>query len=113
AADDCSLGMSLRTTGGGLDFLVHHMLQRSGTRTPDKEALVHGDRRLTYAELGARTAGLAEGLRQAGVERGDRVGIHLDPSIAQVLSIFAVSRAGGVFVPLNPVLFPEQVAHIV
>jgi acyl-CoA ligase (AMP-forming) (exosortase A-associated) len=96
-----------------MDFLVHHMLRRSAIRTPDKEALVHGDDRLTYAEVAGRTAGLAEGLRQAGVERGDRVGIYLDPSVSQVLSIFAVSRAGGVFVPLNPLLFPEQVAHIV
>jgi acyl-CoA ligase (AMP-forming) (exosortase A-associated) len=96
-----------------MDFLVHHMLRRSAIRTPDKEALVHGEDRLTYAEVAGRTAGLAEGLRQAGVEPGDRVGIYLDPSVSQVLSIFAVSRASGVFVPLNPLLFPEQVVHIV
>ena len=57
-------------------------------------------------------AGLASGLRDAGLQRGDRVGIYLDPSIAQVISIFGVSQAGGVFVPANAVLFPDQVAHI-
>jgi acyl-CoA ligase (AMP-forming) (exosortase A-associated) len=96
-----------------MEFLVHHMLQQSAARLPDQEALVHGDERLSYAEVAARVAGLAEGLRQAGVERGDRVGIYLDPSVAQVVSIFGVSQAGGVFVPLNPLLFPEQIAHIV
>ena len=95
-----------------MDFLVYHMLQRSAARAPDKEALVHGDERLTYRDVARRVAGLAEGLRQAGLERGDRVGIHLDPSVAQVVSIFGVSQAGGVFVPLNPLLFPEQIAHI-
>jgi acyl-CoA ligase (AMP-forming) (exosortase A-associated) len=95
-----------------MDFLVHHMLQRSATRSPDREALVHGDERLSYAEVARRTTGLAEGLKQAGVERGDRVGIHLEPSVPQVLSIFGVSQAGAVFVPLNPLLFPEQIVHI-
>src|SRR5208337_2439691 len=57
-------------------------------------------------------SGLASGLRAAGLQRGERVGIYLDPSVAQVLSIFGVSQAGGVFVPINAVLFPEQVAHI-
>ena len=95
-----------------MEFLVHHILQRSAARSPDKEALVHGNERLTYSQVAARVAGLAEGLRQAGVERGDRVGIYLDPSVPQVLSIFGVCQAGGVFVPLNPLLFPEQIVHI-
>ena len=55
---------------------------------------------------------LASGLRRAGLHRGERVGIYLDAGIAQVISIFGVSQAGGVFVPANLVLFPEQVAHI-
>src|SRR5262249_10531897 len=95
-----------------MDFLVHHMLRRSALCLPDKEALVHSDERLTYAEVARRAGGLAEGLRRAGVARGDRVGIYLDPSVPQVLSIFGVSQAGGVFVPINPLLFPEQVGHI-
>ena len=41
-----------------------------------------------------------------------RLGIYLDPSVAQVLSIFATSQAGGVFVPINTLLFPQQVVHI-
>jgi acyl-CoA ligase (AMP-forming) (exosortase A-associated) len=95
-----------------MDFLVHHLPQRSAVRFPDKDALVHGDERLTYAEVDKRTAGLAMGLRRAGLQRGDRVGIYLDPSVPQVLSIFGACRAGGVFVPLNPKLFPEQIEHI-
>jgi acyl-CoA ligase (AMP-forming) (exosortase A-associated) len=44
--------------------------------------------------------------------RGDRIGIYTDPSAAQALSILGVCRAGGVFVPVNEVLFPDQVTHI-
>jgi acyl-CoA ligase (AMP-forming) (exosortase A-associated) len=67
---------------------------------------------MTYDAVWGRVGGLAHGLRLAGLERGDRIGIYLDASIEQSLSIFAVSRAGGVFVPVNGVLFPDQVAHI-
>ena len=95
-----------------MDFLIHHMLRASATRVPEKEALVHGNERLTYRVVSRRTAGLATGLRQAGLCRGDRVGIYLDASVPQVLSIFGASEAGGVFVPINYALFPEQVAYI-
>jgi len=95
-----------------MDFLLHHMLETSASRNAGKEALVHGDERLTYGEVEARVHGLAAGLRNAGLKRSDRVGIYLDASVVQVLSIFAVSKAGAVFVPANAVLVPEQVAHI-
>jgi acyl-CoA ligase (AMP-forming) (exosortase A-associated) len=95
-----------------MDFLTHHMLRASAFASPDKEALVQGEERLSYAEVSALVAGLASELRQRGLCRGERVGIYLEPSIAQVLSIFAVSQAGGVFVPMNTLLFPDQVSHI-
>jgi len=96
-----------------MDFLIHHMLRTSAARYPEKEALVHGAQRLTYRQVERAVNALGYGLKSAGIERGDRVGILVEPSIAQALSIFAVSRANGAFVPINHLLFPEQVAHIV
>jgi acyl-CoA ligase (AMP-forming) (exosortase A-associated) len=95
-----------------MDFLVHHMLRASAERLPEKEAVVHGGERLTYSEVWTKITNLAHGLRRAGVQRGDRVGIYLEGSIPQVLSIFGILRAGATFVPINTQLFPEQVAHI-
>ena len=95
-----------------MDFLIHHMLRTSAQRLPNKEAMVHGKERLTYAEVARRTAGLARGLREAGVQRGDRVGIYLEASVPQVISIFGISESGGSYVPINAQLFAEQVAHI-
>ncbi|HKW94426.1 MAG TPA: acyl-CoA ligase (AMP-forming), exosortase A system-associated [Methylomirabilota bacterium] len=96
-----------------MDFLIHHMLRSSARRVPDKEALVHRDQRLSYREVDRRVAGLGQGLRDAGMLRGDRVGIYLDASIPQALSIFGISHGGGVYVPINGLLFPDQVAHII
>ncbi len=95
-----------------MEFLIHHMLQGSALRYPDKEAIVHGRQRFSYRQLAERCNSIAAGLRNAGMQRGDRVGIYLEPSLDQVESIFSISQAGGVYVPINTVLFPEQVAHI-
>src|SRR5262249_13146137 len=68
--------------------------------------------RLSYRDVKQKVSGFAKGLRRAGLVRGDRVGIHLEPSVAQVISIFGISESEGVFVPINATLFPEQVGHI-
>ncbi len=96
-----------------MDYLVHHLLRQSAEVSPDHEALVHGAARLSYADVAARTASVAQGLRTAGVQPGDRVGILLEPSLPLVFSIFGVSQAGGVFVPIHHSLLPKQVSHIV
>jgi acyl-CoA ligase (AMP-forming) (exosortase A-associated) len=95
-----------------MDFLIHHMLRASAHHLADKEALVHGEQRLSYHEVARRSGGVAKGLRRAGLARGDRIGVYLEPSVAQVVSIFGISEAGGVFVPINATLFPDQVGHI-
>ena len=96
-----------------MDFLVHHLLRASAARFPEKEALVHGDRRLSFFAVAEKVLRLAQGLRSAGVKRGDRVGLYLESSIEQVTSLLAVSQAGGIFVPMHHGLFPQQIAHIV
>jgi len=69
--------------------------------SPDRVALVFGDRATTYAELHDRVARLADRLRVAGIEPGDRVG-YLGPNHpAFVETMFATYAIGGVFVPLN------------
>jgi acyl-CoA ligase (AMP-forming) (exosortase A-associated) len=95
-----------------MDFLLHHMLRTSAARFPEKDALVYEDTHVTYADMAARVAGLGRRLRDAGVGRGERVGLYLEPGVPLAVSIFGVSQAGGVFVPMNTQLFPEQVAHI-
>lgn len=95
-----------------MDFLIWHLLRDSAKRAPEKEALVHEDERLSYEEVARRTSGLATALRNAGVKRGDRIGIYLEASVAQVISIFGISQGEGVYVPINALLHSEQVMHI-
>jgi acyl-CoA ligase (AMP-forming) (exosortase A-associated) len=95
-----------------MDFLIHHMVRASASRFPNKEALVDKDNRLTFEQAAQKIARMADGLRHAGIRKGDRIGIYLETSVLQALSIFGISQAGGVFVPINSLLFPEQVMHI-
>jgi acyl-CoA ligase (AMP-forming) (exosortase A-associated) len=95
-----------------MDFLIWHLLRKSSTRTPHKEALVHGAQRLNYQQVARLTAGFATSLRDRNVNRGDRVGIYLEASVPQVISIFGISQAEGVYVPINALLHYDQVMHI-
>jgi acyl-CoA ligase (AMP-forming) (exosortase A-associated) len=95
-----------------MDYLIHHMLLSSAERYSDKEALVDITQRLTYTETTKQCSALASGLRQVSVQRGDRVGIWLESSVLQAVSILGTSESEGVFVPINSLLFPDQAAHI-
>ena len=55
---------------------------------------------------------VASGLRSLGVRRDERVGVYLPKQFETVIAMFGATAAGGVFVPINPVLKPEQVRHI-
>lgn len=91
--------------------LTHDLLGDSGG--DGRVALIHDARHIAYAELRALVRRYASALHAAGLKRGDRVAILLPKSIEECAAIFAVSRAGGVFVPVNPLLRPAQVRHIV
>jgi acyl-CoA ligase (AMP-forming) (exosortase A-associated) len=91
---------------------LHDLLSGSAAGSPGAPALTFKSETLSYAELWDRTLHTARGLRRLGAGRGDRVAVWLDKRIETVVSVFATSAAGGVFVPVNPVLRAKQVGHI-
>jgi acyl-CoA ligase (AMP-forming) (exosortase A-associated) len=92
--------------------LIHDFLFTSAHRTPAAPALVYGQLRLDYATLADTVRRAAHALLDAGLGRGERVAVYLEKRIENVAAMFGASLAGGVFVPVNPLLKPEQVAHI-
>lgn len=75
-------------------------------------ALTYKDATCTYAELWRRICGFASGLVGIGLRRDDRVAVFLEKRIETVVAIFGTAAAGGVIVPVNPLLRPQQVAYI-
>ncbi|MBN1106601.1 MAG: AMP-binding protein [Deltaproteobacteria bacterium] len=93
-------------------MLVHHFLENSARRLPDKAALICGDQRLTYREINDAADKLASELSGMGVARGGRVVIFLDNSAESVISLFGILKAGAVFVMLNPTMKPKKLNYI-
>ncbi|SBT46021.1 non-ribosomal peptide synthetase [Micromonospora narathiwatensis] len=69
---------------------------------PDAPALVDGDRTLSYAQLDAAAARLAELLRQRGVGPGSLVAVALDRSWQAVVTLLAVLRRRAAYLPVDP-----------
>ncbi len=92
--------------------LLHELITASAERAPASPALTSGRNTLSYRELDDQVGGLASGLMALGLDRGERVGIFLDKRTETVVASFAAARAGGAFVPVNPILKSEQIGHI-
>ncbi len=93
-------------------MLFHHILTQRAELTPDATALVEKAQNISYGSLAENAERVANGLLHAGLKRHGRVGIYLPKSIRTVTAFFATAQAGGVFVPINPLLKVDQVRHI-
>lgn len=96
-----------------MPYLLHHLLLESAAAHPDKEAIVDKDRRSSYAQFAAAARTCAATLKEHGLVRRDRVAIWLEKTFEKAASIFGISMADGVIVPINALLKPTQVGHIV
>jgi len=92
--------------------LIHDFIFHSARRAPSAPALVHGKLTLDYAALADAVRRAAQALLGCGLQRGERVAIYMEKRVENVAAMFGAALAGGVFVPVNPLLKPEQVAHI-
>lgn len=91
---------------------VEEFLEASADRFPDKVALIVGEHRYTYKELDEQANRLAHALVALGVRRGDRVAVYLENSAESVLSIFAILKAGGVFLMVNPSTKIDKLVYV-
>jgi amino acid adenylation domain-containing protein len=91
---------------------VESFLESSAANSPEKIALVSGGRRFTYADLEASANRLAWALIASGVQRGDRVAIYLENSPEAVIWIFAILKAGAVFLVVNPTTKMDKLCYI-
>ena len=91
---------------------VHDLISQSAEKSPLNTALTLKERQLNYQELDENINCIAISFRALNIERYQRIGIYLPKTIENVLAMFASSKAGAVFVPINPVLKAPQVQHI-
>jgi acyl-CoA ligase (AMP-forming) (exosortase A-associated) len=92
--------------------LLHDLIAVATLRAPSAPAITFGNASLTYEELDDSVVRFASGLLSRGLQRGERVAIYLEKRFEAVIAAFGAAAAGAVFVPLNPLLKPEQVAYV-
>ncbi len=88
------------------------LFARRVARTPDADAVVAGDRRVSYAELDAMAGCIAAGLAGAGVGAADVVGVAVPRSVELVAALLAVWKRGAAYVPLDPAQPADRLAAI-
>jgi len=93
-------------------MLLHQWFERHARERADHVALVCESQRYTYAGIDHLARALAITLQGAGLRRGDRVAIYLENCVEAVIAIFAVLKAGGVFMPVNPQVKADKLAYL-
>ncbi|HJS23707.1 MAG TPA: amino acid adenylation domain-containing protein [Pyrinomonadaceae bacterium] len=89
------------------DARLHQLFEQQVERTPQAEALVFENWRLSYDQLNKQANKLAHHLRDLGVGPETRVGVMMERSIEMVVSLLAILKAGGAYVPLDPA-YPQE-----
>jgi amino acid adenylation domain-containing protein len=93
-------------------MLVNEFLEGSADRFPGKTALVCQGRRYTFADLENSANRFSHALTERGLGRQDRAAVFLDPSPEAIVSVFAILKAGGVFLVINPQVKAKKVEYI-
>ena len=78
------------------------LFSRQAAEQGNAIALVHGDTRVSFAELEARSNQLARYLIEQGVKADDVVGVSFERGVTMIEAFLAVMKAGGAFLPLDP-----------
>ena len=91
---------------------VNDFLENSVKKHPDKPAVFHDNRWITYAEIEISTNRLSHLLRNNGIERQDRVAIFCNNSFEYIISYFAILKIGAIAVPLNSVASAREITYI-
>jgi amino acid adenylation domain-containing protein len=92
---------------------LHDLFEARVRATPDAEAVVAGEERLSYRQLNARANRLAHALRQKGVQRNDIVGLAVERNADVAVGILAILKAGAAYLPLDPDYPQDRLAFIV
>ncbi|MBY8973942.1 amino acid adenylation domain-containing protein [Pseudomonas sp. P867] len=105
-------GFNATVVDYNLDQTLHSMFEAQVASTPDCVAVKSGEQQLTYQQLNEHANRLAHHLRERGVQPDSRVGICLERGLDMVIGLFAILKAGGGYVPLDPAYPQERIAYM-
>ena len=92
---------------------VGEMLRARAELHPQKTALIHGQKKISYGELSAMAGRLSRALAQKGVRKGSPVILMLHNSWEFVVSFFGIARLGAITVPIDVRLKGDELSSII
>ena len=95
-----------------MTILISELIFQRAVLTPDAPALRETSQDFSYQTVAGDLRHTANFLLHHGLARAERVAVYMEKRVETVVALFGAAAAGGVFVPVNPLLKPEQVAHI-
>ncbi|AZL16326.1 non-ribosomal peptide synthetase [Rickettsiales endosymbiont of Stachyamoeba lipophora] len=95
------------------ELVVSELFARVAQEYPNNIAVRYDDISITYKELNERSNQLANYLRNIGVDRGTLVVLVLERSIEMIISILAVLKVGGAYIPLDPSYSTERLEFVI
>jgi amino acid adenylation domain-containing protein len=91
---------------------IHRLVETQAARVPDAVAVAFDEHTIGYGQLNARANQLARDLRQRGVGPGTIVGVYLERSIEMVVALLGIMKAGGAYLPLDPLFPPDRLSYM-
>jgi long-chain acyl-CoA synthetase len=93
------------------NFLIHHFLENSASRFPEKPAIWDQEHWTSYGEIERSSNRLAHYLLESGIERGDRIALLIENSVYYAIAYNAALKCGAIAVPLNTGSTPGHLSH--
>jgi long-chain acyl-CoA synthetase len=90
---------------------LQHILSQAARKYPRQACTIFKGARISYRQMDKITDRLAAALAALGVRKGDRVGIFVPNTPQFVMAFFAILKAGGVVVAINPLYSPREIEH--
>src|SRR5215831_7800499 len=90
---------------------LHEVLRKTASAHPDRPAIVHAGKTITFADLESESNRLAHALGALGLQQGDRLGIFLPNCPEFVYGFYAASKLGAVASPLNSAYREREVTY--
>ena len=102
-----------QATPGQVDACIHHLIDQRTSEDPDALAIDGHDGSFTYRRLDQVSSKLASRLVALGVGPEVAVAIYFEKSVWAIVSILAILKAGGMFVPIDPAFPIDRVQYII
>lgn len=95
------------------DFTINKIVEYHAIYNPQQTALIFNNEKISYKELNEKSNAYSHYLINQGLKIEDKVGVFIDVSIEMIISLLAILKAGGTYIPLEEKLPEERINFII